>query len=358
MTPAVQPLEAIERDAPGPEAARRLWDGYVDSRPDATGYHRLLWRDVIRAAFGHATRYLVCRTGDAVTGVLPLCHIRSRLFGSYLVSLPYFNYGGILASDPASERALLQAAVAAARELGAGHLELRMTRPLAPGAAGGEGLRESSHKVAMVLDLPPDPEALWSGFKAKLRSQVRRAEREGLTTAFGGAELLDGFYDVFARNMRDLGTPVYARGLFAEVLARCPESRVCLVSLGRRPVAAGFLVGYRDRLEIPWASSLRRYNPMGTNMLLYWKVLEHAAGEKYRAFDFGRSSPDSGTYRFKAQWGARPVPFHWHYWLREGGEMPGLSPANPKYRLAIALWRRLPLAVTRMVGPRIVRGLP
>lgn len=352
MSPVVRPLE---REAPTPDAARGLWDGYVASHPDATAYHRLLWRDVIRGAFGHATPYLVCRTGDAVTGVLPLCHIRSRLFGNYLVSLPYFNYGGVLASDNESERALVEAGIATARAVGAGHLELRMTRPLADPAPA---LEDVTHKVALVLDLPADPEALWTGFKAKLRSQVRRGEREGLQTAFGGAELLDGFYDVFARNMRDLGTPVYGRGFFARVLELCPESRLGVVSLGRRPVAAGFVIGFRDRLEIPWASSLRAYNPIGANMVLYWKALEFACREKYRAFDFGRSSPDSGTYRFKTQWGARPVPFHWHYWLREGASLPGLSPANPKYRLAIAAWRRLPLAVTRVLGPRIVRGLP
>jgi serine/alanine adding enzyme len=350
MTPTVQHLEEA---APTPEAARALWDGYVASRPDATCYHQTAWRDVIRDSFGHPTHYLVSRAGGAVTGVLPLCHLNSRLFGNFMVSLPYFNYGGVLASDPDSERALLDAGIALARESGAGHVELRMTRPLA-----ADGLTDVQHKVAMLLDLPEDPEALWKGFKAKLRSQVKRAEREETEVRFGRGELLDGFYAVFARNMRDLGTPVYAKGFFANVLTRYPESRLCVVFLGRAPIAAALVAGFRDRLEIPWASSLRAYNRIGANMLLYWKVLEFACREKYRTFDFGRSSPDSGTYRFKAQWGARPVPFHWHYWLREGTEPPGLSPANPKYRLMIAAWRRLPLALANALGPRIVRNLP
>jgi serine/alanine adding enzyme len=345
--PAVRPLDeaASDRD-------RERWDAYVATRPDATCYHLSPWREVIRASFGHPTPYLAAWDGDAVTGVLPLCHLRSRLFGSYLVSLPFFNYGGILASDEKSEAALLEAAVALARERGCGHLELRMTRPLAG------GLKESCHKVAMWVDLPGDPEALWGGFKPKLRSQIRRAEREAMTTRVGGAELLDAFYRVFSRNMRDLGTPVYAKGFFANVLALHAPSRILAVFAGEEPVAAGLVVGFRDRIEIPWASSLRAYNALAPNMLLYWKALEYACREGYRTFDFGRSSPDSGTYRFKAQWGARPVPFHWHYWLREGESLPGLSPANPRYRLAIRLWQRLPLAVTELLGPRIVRNLP
>lgn len=348
MTPTVHPLEDT---APTPEAARALWDGYVASRPDATAYHLSPWRDVIHASFGHRTHYLVSR-GDTVTGVLPLCHLKSRLFGNFLVSLPFFNYGGILCSDAKSEQALLEAGIALARDVGASHMELRMTRPLAG------GLTDLQHKVAMILDLPDDPEALWKGFKAKLRSQVKRAEREATDTRFGRAELLDDFYRVFSRNMRDLGTPVYAKAFFANVLALCPDSRLCVVSLREQPIAAALVTGFRDRLEIPWASSLRCHNAIGANMLLYWKVLEYACREKFRTFDFGRSSPDSGTYRFKAQWGARPVPFHWHYWLREGTGLPGLSPANPKYRLAIRMWRRLPVAVAEWIGPHIVRSLP
>jgi FemAB-related protein (PEP-CTERM system-associated) len=211
----------------------------------------------------------------------------------------------------------------------------------------------------MRLALPADSAALSKNFPAKLRSQIRRAEKEGMTCRIGGAELLDDFYAVFSRNMRDLGTPIYGRGFFAEILKTFPDAaRVGAVYLGTRPVAAGFLYGYKETLEIPWASSDRRYNRLAPNMLLYKSVLEHACEQKFRIFDFGRSTPESGTYRFKEQWGAQPVGLHWYYWLADGCVPPDLSPSNSKYRLAISVWRRLPLALSRRLGPNIVRYIP
>jgi hypothetical protein len=143
------------------------------------------------------------------------------------------------------------------------------------------------------------------------------------------------------------------------VLENLPDaSWICTVWLGSTPVAAGFLVGYRDMIEIPWASSLRRYNRLSPNMLLYWSVLQFAVERGYQVFDFGRSSPDSGTYKFKAQWGAEPVPLYWHYWVRGEGPLPELNPQNPKYQLAVRVWQQLPLGVTRLIGPSIVMHLP
>jgi FemAB-related protein (PEP-CTERM system-associated) len=177
--------------------------------------------------------------------------------------------------------------------------------------------------------------------------------------AAGHLELLPDFYRVFARNMRDLGTPVYASGFFRAILAGLGDAaELVVVYVGAEPAAAGFLVHHRDRTEIPWASSLREWNRIGVNMQLYWSVLKSAIGRGSRQFDFGRSTVDAGTYRFKAQWGAKPRPLYWHYWLQDGRPLPGLNPANPKYALAIRAWQRLPLWLANVVGPPIVRRLP
>jgi FemAB-related protein (PEP-CTERM system-associated) len=175
----------------------------------------------------------------------------------------------------------------------------------------------------------------------------------------GAADILKDFYDVFSRNMRDLGTPVCGPEFFAEILRAFPaNSRIGVVYLNKEPVAGGFLYGFRQVLEIPWASSDRRYNRLAPNMLLYRSVLEYACHEGYRVFDFGRSTPDSGTYRFKEQWGARPVQLNWHYWLSNGGPLPDLSPSNEKFRWAIFLWQRLPLFVAQCLGPAVIRHIP
>jgi FemAB-related protein (PEP-CTERM system-associated) len=211
----------------------------------------------------------------------------------------------------------------------------------------------------MTLDLPSSSEALWKSFDSKLRAQIRRPQKAGATYRLGGAELFSDFYAVFARNMRDLGTPVYPRAFFREILGEfAREARICIVDLAGRPVAAGLVLTHRSTMEIPWASSLREANRESVNMLLYFAVLEAAVKAGCKQFDFGRSTKDAGTYRFKAQWGAQPQQLNWHYWLAHGQTPPQISPSNPKYRLAIALWRRLPLPIANFLGPHIVKNLP
>jgi len=333
---------------------REAWQAYVGAHRAATGYHDWAWLEVIARSFGHEPVALVAERAGAGTtrlaGVLPLIHIRSRLFGRSMTSLPFLNYGGVLADASGVERALVDAAHAAAAERGCRHVELRhIERRFAD-------LPCRQHKVAMHLELV---EGLWDRFDRKVRNQVRKARKSGLEAERGGAGLLDEFYRVFARNMRDLGTPVYARRFFDEVLGAFPDrTQVIVVRREGEPVAAGISYRSRDMVEVPWASSVREYNALCPNHLLYWTIIEAAAADGCRVLDFGRSTPGEGTFKFKEQWGAIPVPLTWEYVLLQGERVPDQSPKNPKFRLAIATWQRLPLWVANMAGPRIVRGIP
>ena len=285
--------------------------------------------------------------------MLPLVFMQSPLFGRFLTSMPFFNYGGVLADNVDARAVLLEAAAEKAQGLHATHIELRQVEPL------DIEWPVRSHKVSMRLELPQRYEELLKAFPSKLRSQIRRGEKDGMAVKLGGMELLDDFYRVFSRNMRDLGTPVYGKEFFGEILqVFSKDARICMVHLSDRPVAAGFVYGFRHTLEIPWASSDRRYARLAPNMSLYNAVLQYACTAGYREFDFGRSTVNSGTYRFKEQWGAKPVPLYWHYWIGKGGALPELNPKNPKYRVAIAMWKKLPVSVTKVVGPSIVRNLP
>jgi len=336
-----------------PEDVAR-WDAFVLAHPRATGYHLMAWRKIITEVFGHRTVYLFVEDDDGrIRGILPLCVLSSRLFGTFVVSLPAVNYGGALAEDRITLALLLDAASVVARDSGAKHAELRQQHQLE-----ADWLRKQN-KVSMRLVLPSSYETLWASYPSKLRSQIRRAQKEGMTTEIGGPDLLDDFYGVFARNMRDLGTPVYGKRFFEEVLLAFPkDARICVVKLRGKAIAVGFLYGFRNMLEIPWASSDRRYAKFAPNMLLYSSVLKHACEQGYHDFDFGRSSKDSGTYRFKEQWGAQPVQLEWYYWLRDRQQLPELNPQNPKFRLAIEIWKRLPLPLATLMGPPISRGLP
>ncbi|TPW13488.1 MAG: hypothetical protein FD130_1563, partial [Halothiobacillaceae bacterium] len=291
---------------------------------------------------------------NKVHGILPLVELKSFLFGHYAVSLPFFNYGGLLASSETAQQALLLAASELSKRLSLRHLELRHTTPIKT------AMPCRTDKVLMQLALPESVELLWRQLGPKMRAQIKRADRENIVIKEGGAELVASFYAVFAQNMRDLGTPVYTKKLFEWIVQAFPdESRIIVIEQGDKPIAAAFLLGdKRGRLEIPWASSLKEYNRMSVNMRLYWEVLQYAIAHRYPLFDFGRSTMDSGTYRFKKQWGASPVQCYWYYGLKEGGELPQLNPDNPKFRLAIRLWQRLPLAWTKILGPVIVKSLP
>ena len=211
----------------------------------------------------------------------------------------------------------------------------------------------------MVLDLPADEATLSKQLGSKLRSQIKRAEREQPTVHWGGAELLPEFYRVFARSMHELGTPVYPPRFFEitlEVLRGLAE--VLVVRVRGQAEAAALIVRHGQRVEVPWAACSPEGKRISLNMRMYWEMLRRSLELQAQAFDFGRSSVDSGTHKFKAQWGAQPRQLHWYYWLPEGAEVPRLNQSNPKYELAARAWRRLPLWSANLIGPWVVRNLP
>ncbi|HJV33623.1 FemAB family XrtA/PEP-CTERM system-associated protein [Geomonas sp.] len=330
------------------------WDSFVTSCSEASAYHRYAWRGVIERSFGHQSHYLAAldQAGKA-QGVLPLFHVKSALFGNFLISVPFVNYGGLLCRSELAERELLVEAERLRRRLGARYVELRhFGRPVA-------GLPTSSRKVTMLLPLAGSEDEQWERLDPKVRNQIRKALKSGLSFRMGGAELLDDFYRVFAHNMRDLGTPVYSKSFFREVTAALDEgARVLTVDLGELTVAAGIATASGEVVEMPWASSLAEHRPLCPNNLLYWEAIRFAIRRGGATFDFGRSTVGEGTYRFKKQWGAQPVQLYWQYLMNEGEPLPELSPSNPKYRLAIRLWQRLPVALTKVLGPPIVRKIP
>jgi serine/alanine adding enzyme len=329
------------------------WDAFVRSSPAATGYHLWAWRDIFERTFGHTTEYLAARRHGRVVGILPLVLFDSWLFGRFGVSLPFLNYGGVVADDEAVADALLTAAVDVTRRRRLDHLELRhSTRRFS-------ALPVKHHKVAMLLPLRASAADAWEHLDRKVRNQVRKAERAGLVAESGGSELVPAFYEVFAHNMRDLGTPVYTRRLFEQVVAKFPEhTRVWVVRDGRTAVAAGLGFGWRDTIEVPWASALSASRTSCANVLLYWTMIREATAQGYRTFDFGRSTPGEGTFQFKRQWGAEATPMAWEYCLHSTSGLPNHSPTNPRFHLAIAAWRWLPVWLTLLLGPIIVRVIP
>jgi FemAB-related protein (PEP-CTERM system-associated) len=272
------------------------------------------------------------------------------LFGNRLVSLPFCDYGGILAENKEVAGSLIFASVEMAKKLSNAILEMRSLRAL-----DSRYLVTSTPRVRMAMELNGNWEVLWKSFNPKLRSQIRKPEKEGLVPKFAHLELLEDFYKVFSYNMRDLGSPVHSKAFIKAVLEQYGESSMLqVVYRGQTPVGAGLIICFKDTVYIPWASTLRKFNHLSPNMMLYWNFLKYAADCGFRRFDFGRSTPGEGTYKFKEQWGAKPTPLYWQYWRKDSSHQSfdGVNDID-KYRSLVSLWKRLPVPLANLIGPSI-----
>lgn len=347
MSPSVSSLHVIDAGSAGQQ-----WDRYLASAAQSTFCHQAGWQQIMTGVLGHESLYMaaVDDRGDW-RGILPLVRVRSVL-GHFLISLPFLNDGGPV-GDAAAQQLLVEHAIDEARRSGAGLLELR-SRDEVPGP-----LTPSYRRVSVHLTLPSSVEELWSStLRAKLRSQIRRPTKEGMTFRSGAGEL-DAFYDVFGRNMRDLGTPVLRRAFFERGAAMFGSSMLfaAVYSKTGAPVAGACCLHWRDELEVTWASSLREFNRQAPNMLLYSRLMEEAIERSVKTFNFGRCNPGGSTHRFKQQWGGEDIPLPWPFWSRH----PAIAVPSPKsafYRVASAAWSRLPVGVTNRFGPMLARLLP
>ena len=329
------------------------WDAYVASMPTASNYHRWNWKHVIEDTFNHEAFYLAAFEGDAIQGILPLFRMKSRLFGHFLVSIPFFSCGGILAGDSTTTDALLDYAGKLAGELGVSHIELRQ------GASVSTSWQDTTAKVIMEVELPQTVQELSDRLSPKMRKRIRFARKNGLEPQWAGAEAIGSFYSVFSTNMRNLGTPVYPQSWFGNFFKKFPnEIKILNLNEGKKTVASAFVSIYRDTVELPWAATLAESREKFSPLLQYWTLLEWALENGYKRVNFGRCTPGSGNHEFKKRWECVEKPLHWYYWLAEGRAVPQLRPDNPKFKLATGVWKRLPLSVANLLGPRIVRSIP
>lgn len=332
------------------------WDEFVARAEGSSFCHLAGWRDILSDTLGAECRYWVAtdRNGEW-QGVLPLARVKSWMFGHYLVSVPFLNCGGPLGVPAARER-LAQEAVAEARRSQVDLLELR-TRSAATGGGGGHELATSSRKITVLRELPGSTDELSKSFPSKLRSQIRRPVKEGLFTRFG-SDQRESFYEVFARTMRDLGTPVLPRAWFERIAVTLPDLVVFgVVYRGDEPLAGGCGFVWRDEFEMTWAAALHEHRALAANMLLYWAFMEQMIARGVRQFDFGRCTPGGGTHHFKRQWGGTDVPLPWQQYA-PGGVKATPSPDDPAFSWGPRLWRRLPLPIANRLGPHLVRLLP
>ncbi|QOZ54563.1 FemAB family XrtA/PEP-CTERM system-associated protein [Bradyrhizobium sp. CCBAU 53338] len=338
------------------DAGQEEWQGYVERASQASLYHALGWRDVLQHSFGHRSWYLMARYRGETRGVLPLVEMKSSLFGHSLVSLPFLDYGGVLADGPEYEAALTTAAVDLATKRSAQHVELRQSTAATRPSEDGWMLRQ--HKAALVIPLDADADMHWSRLNSRLRGKIRKAEKSDATFSIGTLEVLSDFYRVFCLNMRNLGTPVYSLAFFKNVLRFAEDATVLIVHREGRPAAAAIALRRNGLVELPWICSDYSQSSFYVNEYLYWSALQWACQSGAHELNLGRCSVDGGVFRFKQQWNPEVRPLFWYYWAPPGVTPPELSPSNPRYAVAIHCWKKMPLALANRLGPWIVRNIP
>ena len=328
------------------------WDTYVLHHPDSSSYHLFAWKYAVEESYGHSCHYLYGENQGQLVGVLPLIHLKFLGVVDELVALPYCDVGNCLCDSETVQDALLQEAFRLRNTLNIRGMSLR--GPLKETALKNTLLQSvPSEKVRMLLNLPSSSAELFAGFKSKLRSQIHKAEKNRINFKWGTVEQLDDLYAVFSRNMHDLGSPVHAKRWFKGIMTHYSQRiKVGLVTFEEKTVGVGIILMGGRCVSIPWASTLRDYNSLGPNMLLYWKFLEFSADNGFEIFDFGRSTEHEGTYRFKRQWGAEPIPLVWHVPVRSNdNNADHFTKQSTARRMVETLWRKSPLAVANILGP-------
>lgn len=363
MTASVSAPPAFAPTSPASSAALTIeacsdahsaqWNEYLTQRPEGSYYHLFEWQQINQKALGHRTAYLLARDGATVRGVLPLTFVSSPLFGRILCSLPFVNYGGPIADDEIAKQALVTAARNTAKEWRADYLELRCADQLQT------DMPVSTRKISMHIALDPDPDVLWNKFSSKHRTNIRRSQKNELVVSSGGSELLDTFYAVMEQSWRQLGTPLYKRSYFDSIMRALPDhTRIFVCARGTEPVAVAFNGYFNGTVEGLWAGGTELSRPLQANYALYWEMIREACVRGCKRYHLGRSTADSGAEDFKKKWNATSSQLYWYFHRPNGGEMPQLNVDNPKYKLAIDVWRRLPLWATRIIGPPLARLIP
>ena len=333
---------------------KAAWDAYVNDYPYAAPYCLFAWKESVEQAYGHRSSYLLAEEDGVIKGVLPLFVFHVPFCGNTLVSLPYCDVGDVLSDNDEIKKTLLAEALLLAKKLKVKAVDIRSGQEnLLEKVVSDWHVRVQTGKVRMLLPLPTSSAELWEGFKSKLRSQVRKAEKNGLSFSWGSEKDIDDFYRVFSKNMHDIGSPVHSKQWIREIVYRYGDiAKMGLVYYKDRPVGCGIMLCTRHTISIPWASTLREANFLSPNMMLYWNFLRFAADSGRKVFDFGRSTPNEGTFRFKKQWGAKPQQLYW-YRLSNVLSKEGNASGKKRERLA-QIWQKLPLAVVNFIGP-IVR---
>ena len=342
MTVAVHELDATNKDR---------WDTFVETCPEATFFHKAGWKQVIEDSFGQRGHFLYAERDGAVVGVLPLVHVRSRLFGNRLVSNAFCVDGAPAALDAEAHAALDARAGELLATLDADYVEYRNPQRLHPDWGRKEGLYATFDRPIEASE-----DATLKQIPRKQRAVVRKALESGLSDDIDTD--IGRFYHLYALSMRNLGTPIFSRRYIENLMQEFAGSiDILTVSQGSVALTSVLNFYFRDRVMPYYTGALPEARRTGAADLMYFRVMRRAVEKGFTHFDFGRSKVDTGPYAFKKNWGFEPKPMVYEFRMKGDKPLPDINPNNPKYKVMIAAWQRLPLPIANLLGPWISRDV-
>jgi len=344
-------VPTIERLSPGDARGASLWEDFVMACPQATFFHRVAWQDIMRDVFRHDTHFLYALSDGRITGVLPLAHVSSMLFGKSLTSLPFAVYGGVAAEDEASATALEQAATELAQRLGVDHLELRQLQ------RRHEDWPRQEVYVTFRKEILPDEEANMLAIPRKQRAMVRKGIKNGLKGEVDAG--VERFFLLYADNVHRHGTPALPKRYFQALQQHFGKDCEVLTVTGPngQPLSSVLTFYFRDEVLPYYAGDDWAARDLAANDFKYWELMRRACARGLKVFDYGRSKLGTGPYAFKKNWGFEPTPLNYEYRLLKRDSVPQNNPNNPKYKLMIQTWRRMPIGLANWLGPFVIRSL-
>jgi serine/alanine adding enzyme len=327
------------------------WDTFVYSQQESDYSHLFVWKSIYEESYALETLYLGAFDNDNLVAILSTVLLKYPFKKNVAYSLPYLNYSGLLNTVNYDKNFLLEKFFDYLKQKEVRGIELRK-------------LNLNSNLIEDIctfkLSLPKNEEELWNSFKPKVRNQIRKAQKYGFEVKWG-AQHLDSFYKIYSKNMHDLGTPVHSKVFFEKIIEKFPtETNLITIYKGTTAVASMFLMKYKKSLSDPWASSLREFLEYCPNMLMYWEALKFGCINNFNEFDFGRSRINTGTFRFKTQWGAKPIPLEYSFYVfgETKGEISSSSYRGKKADIFIRIWKLIPYKIALWLGPKVRKFIP
>jgi len=331
----------------------KTWDDFVSSTPTCTFFHTLGWKRVIEQIFPYRSEYLLAEEDGQIQGILPLFEVKSFLGTRSWLSVPFGVYGGVSAKTAEAERSLLESVKTLAQERRIQCVEFRHERPCL------EPWPSKDLYYTFRRELFGTVEENFQSIPRKQRRMIRQGEKHGLAMTLNGLEALDDFYAIYTHSLRKLGTPAFPRAYFSELLTEFGHAcRIVGVWKDQRMVGAVMTFFFKDQVLPYYGGALSETVKYAVYDFMYWAVMQHAVEAGYRIFDFGRSKKGTGAFDFKRHWGFEPALLPYQFYLPQGGAIPNLNPSNPKLKWALEIWKRMPIGMTRVLGPHLIRYVP